>query len=305
MNYPLIYNAVYCEPLCIDPSVFYGIHGVLWPRITQGKGMEIGDISAATRDGKPAMNAATGKRATRCRALVDGWTGKVLDERFFYTVEGKPSVAVIPIYGILAKNASSMEELCMGVTDINPISYALAQAAGDPSIKTFVLDIASPGGQVTGIRELANQVRAIAKTRGRTVYAFTDERQCSAAQWIGAQANECYGTPSSTVGSIGTYLAWLDETVKMQLEGTRLEFFGAGKHKGMGLSGRPLSQEDRQLLQLRVDEINGWFTAAVTAARPRVAVETMQGQVFSGEQGVRVHLLDGLVNDWHEFLSLL
>ena len=91
----------------------------------------------------------------------------------------------------------------------------------------------------------------------------------------------------------------------MQLEGTRLEFFGAGKHKGMGLSGRPLSQEDRQLLQLRVDEINGWFTAAVTAARPRVAVETMQGQVFSGEQGVRVHLLDGLVNDWHEFLSLL
>lgn len=304
-QYPLLYQAVYCEPLCIDRSTFHSIHAVLWPRVTAGKGMDVGEVLAAESNGKPALSPATGRRATQARPRVDYETGRILDDRFYYTVEGKPEAAVIPVYGILAKNASWMQQVCHGITDINAISHAIAQAGAAKDVKTIVLDIASPGGQSTGIREMGNQIRSLAKTRGKTVYAFSDERCCSAAYWLGSQANEFYGTPSATIGSIGTYLAWLDESVKMQLEGVRLEFFGAGEHKGMGLPGKPLSQADRVLLQERVLEINGWFTGAVTAARPKVTGETMQGQVFSGEQAVGKHLTDGLVNDWHEFLALL
>ena len=305
-QYPLLFQAVYCEPLCIERGAFHSIHAGLWPRFAQGQGMDMAEVfGAGPANTKPTFSPATGRRATRAAGKVDPETGRVIDERFYYTVEGKPEVAVIPVYGILAKNASFMEEVCYGITDINGISHAIGQAAAAKDIKTLVLDLATPGGQVTGIREMGAQIRAAAQTRGKTVYAFTDERCCSAGYWLASQANEIYGTPSATIGSIGTYLAWLDESVKMQLEGVRLEFFGAGKHKGMGLPGRPLSQEDRALLQERVEEINGWFTSAVTSARPKITAETMQGQVFSGEQSVSARLVDGLVNGWQEFLDLI
>lgn len=301
-QYPLLYQAVYCEPLCIERGAFHSIHAALWPRFANGQGMDVADAFAA-ENAKPKISAWSGRRPTTVGPKTEG--GRIVDERFFYTLENRPEVAVVPIYGILAKNASWMEQVCYGITDINGIAHAIDQAARAKDIKTLVLDLATPGGQVTGIREMGAQIRAVTQQRGKTVYAFTDERCCSAGYWLASQADEIYGTPSATIGSIGTYLAWLDESVKMQLEGVRLEFFGAGKHKGMGLPGKPLSQEDRALLQDRVMEINDWFTRAVTAARPRISDETMQGQVFSGEQSVGAHLVDGLVNGWSEFLSLL
>jgi len=302
MKYPLLYHAVYCEPLCVDRDVFRSVHATLWPRITMGQGMDLGEAAAAE---KPTTNPATGRRATKARPSIDWESGRVMDGRFYSTVEGRPEIAVVPIYGILAKNAGFMEEVCHGVTDINGIQHAIAQAAAAKEVKTLILDLATPGGQVTGIPEIGALVRGVTKMRGKTVYAFTDERCCSAGYWIGSQADEFYTTPSATVGSIGTYLAWLDESVKMQLEGVRLEFFGAGKHKGMGLPGKPLSQEDRALLQGKVEQINGWFTSAVLGARGKVSDETMQGQTFNGPEAVARHLADGVVSGWDEFLALV
>ncbi|WP_256200304.1 S49 family peptidase [Verrucomicrobium spinosum] len=158
---------------------------------------------------------------------------------------------------------------------------------------------------MTGIREIAAAVREATQVRGKTVYTFSDERIASAAYWIGSQADEIYVTPSSTVGSIGTYLAWLDPSMKMAMEGLRLEYFGAGTHKGMGLPGKPLTEADRKLLQGKVEEINGWFKDGVSAARPKVADSTMQGQTFSGEEAVKLKLADGLVGSWEEFIELL
>lgn len=301
-SYPLLFNAIYCEPLCIDQAVFHSIHATFLPRVMGGQGMEIGQVEAAD---KGTTNPYNGRRATKARPSIDYETGKITDERFYSTIEGRPEIAVVPVYGILAKNAGFMEEVCHGVTDINSIAHAIAQAAAAKEVKTLVLDMATPGGQVTGIPEIASLVRSVTKMRGKTVYSFCDERCCSAGEWIASQADEKYVTQSATVGSIGTYLAWLDESVRMQVEGVRLEFFGAGKHKGMGLPGKALTQDDRALLQARVEEINGWFTGSVTAARSKVTEETMQGQTFNGQEAVARHLADGIVGSWEEFLTLI
>lgn len=310
INYPFLYEALYRQPLLIEAGVFHSIHAVVFPRIvsSQPMTMDIPESAAGKAGSNDRTSAFTGRRPTRVGPQGEynrNGDYVITDPRFYWSPDGMDSTAVIPVYGMLAKNASWIEQACMGITDINPIGTALQQALDAKEIKNIVFDIASPGGQVTGIRELGNAINAAAKTRGKTVYAFTDERMASAAYWIASQANEIYNTPSSTVGSIGTYLAWLDESVKMQLEGTRLEFFGAGEHKGMGLPGKPLTQADRQLLQARVNEINGWFTSAVTSRRPKVANSTMQGQVFTGEQSPALHLTDGIVNDWQEFLKLI
>ena len=306
INYPFVYDALYCQPLLLEAGMFHSIHSVVFPRIVSSQPMTMDVQAAGPKSDNDRTSAFSGRRPSRAAPKMEYVSGRgmmVTDPRFFWNPAGMDHVAVVPVYGMLVKNASWVEEACMGVTDIQGVATAINQASEDKTISKVVLDLASPGGQVTGIRELAGVIAKLSSNK--QVYAFTDERCCSAAYWLASQANEVYATPSATVGSIGTYLAWLDTTVKMQLEGTRLEFFGEGEHKGMGLPGKALSQADRELLQDRVREINGWFTSGVTSKRPGVGQATMQGQTFTGEKSVGVNLVDGLVSGWEELLGLL
>lgn len=304
MNYPLLFNSVYCEPVCIEASVFHSVHAVLFPRIVNGRSIDHPSASDVTR---PHTNPYNAKRATKAGPKIE-WKHDeyvITDDRYYYSISNKPHVAVIPVYGILAKNASWIQESCAGFNDINSIAHAIDQVISNPEITTMVLDIASPGGQVTGIREMGSRIREFATTKGRTAYAFTDERMASAAYWLGSQCNEVYCTPSSCVGSIGTYLAFLDETVRMQMQGLKLEFFGVGKFKGQGIPGKTLSVEDREMLQDKVTRVNHWFTSAVTAARPQVDVGAMEGQTFHGVDAPEQGLVDGIINSWNEFIAML
>jgi ClpP class serine protease len=303
MNYPRIFERVYCQPLCVTAARFQSIHSFLLPRLSGQIPFEVA-LAPAAADGQqpPARgtrNPFTGKRVQKAGP---GWKADgTLDPRFY--TEAAPGIAVVPIYGALAKNLSSWEEACGGGTDINAPQEALRQAVAAPDIGTIILDIDSPGGEVTGIPEFGAAVRAAAQAK--PVYAFTDASMCSAAYWLGSQASEIYATGSSNVGSIGTYLAWLDPAVKMELEGIKLQFFAEGKHKGIGLPGRPLTAEDEALLRGRVKQINDLFQSAVTGARPQVEAPTMEGQTFSGLDLVNTGLVDGLVSSWDELLSLI
>lgn len=301
MNYPRIFERMYCQPLLVTRERFLSAHQVLLPRIRGGMDSS---IEAALLD----VNAAgptkeiTGKRKQRAMPKVDWETGRVVDDRL-YTF-AKEGVAVVPVYGVLAKNLSAFEESCGGGTDINPIAHALAQAAADPEVAKIVLDIDSPGGEVTGIPELGSRIRSI-DAGGKPVIAFSDATTASAAYWIASQAGEFYATPSSRQGSIGVYSAWLDETLALEKAGFRLELFAAGEHKAMGMPFRGLSDEERDMLQAQVNAIYDDFKGAVTGSRPQVAEATMQGQMFRAPEALQRGLIDGLVSDWEEFVELV
>lgn len=303
MNYPRIYERVYCQPLCVTRERFLAIHGVLYPRLRAGFALEQISAIESPAKNRPTSSPYSGKRQQRVGPKINYLTGGIDDPRF-YTMPAK-GVAVIPIYGVLAKNLSSFEESCGGGTDITPIAYALAQAINDADVTAIILDIDSPGGEVTGIGEIAETIAHSPKP----IFGFTDASACSAAYWIMSACDLVFCTRTSSVGSIGTYLAWLDETVALQLAGLRLELFAAGEHKGMGLPGRPLTEADRELLQSRVLEVNGWFTSAVMANRPEVGARmgdnTMEGQSFSGSEALSRGLVDNVISGFDELVALV
>lgn len=320
MSYPRIFERVYLSTLCVHPQRFASVHAFLLPALrgevrlpetSEGSAdkpdsatspVAYGDSDRPLRDNR---NSWDGKRAQKCRP---GWRvnpmggDPIWDHRFFY--EPVPGVAVVPIYGALAKNLSAWEEACGGGTDITAIAEAFDQAAKDPGIHTILLDIDSPGGQSTGIPELSESVAAAVRESGKRVIAFSDGMIASAAYWIASQADEIYTTGSADVGSIGVYIAWLDPAIKMELEGIKLQFFHRGKHKGIGLPGRALSEEDEQLLEDRVAECYAQFTGAVKASRAGIPQSAMEGQCVTGQAMVENRLVDGLMSGWNEMLEL-
>lgn len=312
INFHHIARAFYFEPLALEESSMMACNMYLWPRIT-GKVQDSAPFVQAAE--KPSHNnimrdgamAHMRKRMAEPAMQYNGPFSPptLLDPNYYWTVDGKPNVAVIPINGMLSKGASPFAESCMGVVNPDRIALALNQAMAN-GMKTIALDIGSPGGRTTAIAETAALVKKATEMRGVTVYAFTDTHIASAATWIASQADEIILTGSSQIGSIGTYLAFLNPKVAMQMQGYSLELFSKGTHKAIGLPGRDLTQADREYLQGTVDKLNEQFTDTVKQGRPKVSEEALRdAKMYDAQDAIKHGLADGLVSSWEEFVGLL
>lgn len=308
LQFPRLAKMFYFEPLALEVTEMLSLHAYLWPRLTQP------DI-ASYIEAKQPTRAAIALPQTHGRSGYLGPNrsegGTVTDARYFYTLESNPSVAVLPIRGVMMRQASTFQEMCAGAISGERIAHALAQVKSDKSISTAILDIRSPGGDAR-IGELAAQVRDLANTRGKTVYAFTDGIMASAAYRLGSQANELVMTPDAQVGSIGTYIAFLNETVRMQMTGTKMEVIKAGTLKAMGLPGTDLTQEQRNYLQATVEDLNQQFHNDVKAMRPQItqaALDTAAmypgSSLIKGATATANGLADGIESSWQDFIAQL
>lgn len=207
---------------------------------------------------------------------------------------------VIPVFGILGKHLDSMEMDCGGCS-VDKVSALLSAADKDPECERIVLVFHSPGGTVTGIPELAAKIKDIG-TR-KPVIAYTDGMCCSAALWLASQADTFLCSPSAMVGSVGVRCMVLDQSERLAKEGIKAESITSGKYKDMGANHRPMTDDERKMMQARVDSIGKAFRAALTANRS-IAAENMEGQTFSGEEAVAKGFADGLANDLDEVLEI-
>lgn len=203
-------------------------------------------------------------------------------------------VAIVSIEGVIDKRVPAMQLDCYGGVDLADVDEALNMAS-DPSISRVLLYVNSPGGSVTGAPETAARVAALAKTK--RVEAFVDVMACSAGYYIASQARKITAAPSAILGSIGVYMAVIDATRAMEIEGIAVQMISSGKFKGMGAPWKPLSDDERAMMQEQCDSIYAAFKSAVTSSRPKVSDSTMQGQWFAGEKADELHLVDELTND--------
>ncbi|MBA3833940.1 MAG: S49 family peptidase [Chthoniobacterales bacterium] len=218
-------------------------------------------------------------------------------------VQSEMGVAIIPIYGIIGKRLSFLELFCGGC-DLEVVSEMLTEADEDSDIHTIILDFDSPGGLYTGLPECADLIASIA-TR-KTVISFTDTQCCSAAYWLGCNANEFYCTRSSTVGSINGFIAGMDTSEEWKKNGWTLELFRGrtGDLKAIGLDGKPWEDQEREFLQGQVQKGVDEFVATVQRGRHgMVPAEAMRGQWFDGDQALGVNLVDGLVDNIQEVVD--
>jgi signal peptide peptidase SppA len=204
------------------------------------------------------------------------------------------NTAVIPCEGVIGRKFDNIL-YSSGVTSIDIFQRLVDTAAGDDDVESILLVFDSPGGIVTGTPEAAN---AVAKARAiKPVIAFADGLCDSAAYWIASQADYIYATPSADVGSIGCYLAVLDESRACEMDGIKTELFKSGRFKGMGYPGTTLNDEQRTMLQAGVDRIARQFKAAVNSGRKKViAEEVMQGQSFAVEDAKTIGLIDEITD---------
>ncbi len=260
---------VYHEPSLIVPSAHASVRHLLDVRLAEG---------VAQREG----TGVCGEEVELPQMKIEG------------------GIADIPVGGIIGVNLS-LREKGAGAVDTNDIARELETAIADKSVRAILFDIDSPGGMVNGTPELADKIASCPKP----TFAFTTGQMCSAAYWIGSATTGIFSTRTGEVGSIGVYLPIFDETRAFEMQGVKVELIKAGKLKGTGFPGIPLSDMSREYLQDRVNEIYTQFKAHVKALRGEIADDTMQGQTFMGVAAMSRGLVDGIVASKAECLALI
>jgi signal peptide peptidase SppA len=208
-----------------------------------------------------------------------------------FTVAGD-NVAVIPIDGVIGRKFSS-SLYSSGVTSVDVLARLVDMAATDEEVNAIMLVFDSPGGSVQGVAEASAAVKRAMSIK--PVIAYADGQMCSAAYWFGSQASAIYSWDESSIGSIGVYSAFLDQSRAFEMAGVKPEIFKSGEHKGMGMPGTSLTTDQKAMIQASVDEIGVKFRATVQAGRKRpIDDEDMQGQSFSAQEAMGNGLIDSI-----------
>lgn len=209
-------------------------------------------------------------------------------------------IAYIPVGGVLGNHLTGFER-GSGAVDLAWIHEELDLAEADEEVKSILLDIDSPGGMHAGIPELADRIMQVEKP----IRSFTESMAASGAYWLASATDDFFVTDSSQVGSVGTYIPWVDQSKRFEAMGLKVEPITSGKYKAMGYPGTSLTEDHRALLQSRVDEITADFKSYVRLNFPDARDEDMQGQLVSGRHAASNGMASAVVSGRQELLELI
>lgn len=207
--------------------------------------------------------------------------------------EGK--VVVVPMVGTMTQRANMMTEHS-GMLSTDQFGRMIEGLSNDPSVKSIILDIDSPGGSMFGLEELTGKIRqAASNTR---VVAVANSLMASAAYYTGSAASKVYAAPGSLVGSIGVISTHIDASKQMEQEGVKYTFVTAGKYKALGNSAEPLSEDTLAYMQGLVDQGYEQFLSAVAqnrkTSKSKVQANYGQGKVLTAKDALSAGMVDGI-----------
>ena len=147
---------------------------------------------------------------------------------------------MVSVIGTLVSRSGYLDATS-GLLSYGDIGDAIASAMDDPSVRGVILDVDSPGGEVGGLFDLVDRIRAIKAASGKPLWAVANESALSAAYAIASAADRLYVTRTGEVGSIGVVAVHVDESGADAKAGLAWTFVFAGDQKVDGNAHEPLS----------------------------------------------------------------
>lgn len=250
---------------------------------------EHGRVWAMTETALRSLLVSAAAQETSVDAIAKQW-GEQLDG---YTAEVHDGVAVIPVNGPLMRHLSWWSWLT-GSGSYELLAKEISAAVANSRVRAVVLDIDSPGGEVTGCGELAEMIY---RMRGeKPIIAHATGMCASAAYWIASACDEIFVSPTSQVGSIGCLASIRDYRVAEEKMGIReFEFVSS---VSPAKRSDPATDEGAARIQAQVDALGEAFVDAVAKFRAvsnsDVKSRFGQGDCLVGAAAVEAGLADGI-----------
>src|SRR5216117_3769154 len=201
-------------------------------------------------------------------------------------------VAVITMRGLISSSLPG------SVTDsmVDDMRAALQQARDDDRVKAIVVEIDSPGGEVTASDAIYS---ALVKARARKpVVVYMDSLAASGGYYVSCGGKFLMASDTTITGSIGVIIQTLNYEQLFNKVGLASVVFKSGKFKDMLNGARPITPEERQLVQSFIMKTYDKFLGIVSKERGLPADllrnSIADGRILSGKDAFEHKLIDGL-----------
>jgi protease IV len=193
-----------------------------------------------------------------------------------------PRVAVVELEGI--------------ILDVDDLVRDLKAYRENPVVRAVVVRINSPGGVVGPTQEL-HQALLRLRQAGKPVVASLGAVAASGGYYVAVAADRIYANPGTLTGSIGVIMQMANLENLFKKVGVDYVVVKAGQYKDLGNVARPMTPEERRVLQALLDDVHGQFISAVAEGRKldrQEVVRFADGRIFSGEQARGMKMVDAV-----------
>ncbi len=203
-------------------------------------------------------------------------------------------VALIRVTGVITAGKSESGLFSGSSAGSDDLITQLERARKSDDVKAIVLRINSPGGSPAGSEEVYKEIMRVRRS-GKVVYTSMADVAASGGYYIASASDKIYADSSTLTGSIGVIWDITDMSGLYKKIGFNQQVVKSGKFKDIGSPSRPLTPEERQLLQSIVMDTYGQFVEAVADGRKIPVADVRKiadGRVFTGSQAIKVKLVD-------------
>jgi protease-4 len=175
----------------------------------------------------------------------------------------------------------------------------------DSSVRAVVLRLDSPGGGVAASQEIYDAVRRVTDD-DKPVVASMGGVAASGAYYIACAADTIVSNPGTLTGSIGVIMSFPNTEELFKKVGLRFEVVKTGKFKDIGSLSRPMTPDEKALLQGVLSSVYEQFVKAISDGRGMDRKDILpyaDGRIFSGAQAQDLGFVDKL-GDLNEAIQL-
>ncbi|MBI3625546.1 MAG: signal peptide peptidase SppA [Candidatus Rokubacteria bacterium] len=191
-------------------------------------------------------------------------------------------VAVVELEGIIVQADSVVREL--------------NEHRENPSVRAVVVRVNSPGGVVAPTQEIYSAIQRLRKS-GKPVVASLGSVAASGGYYVATAADRIYASPGTLTGSIGVIMQMANLEGLLKKVGVDYVVVKSGQYKDIGNIARPMTPEERRMLQALLDDVYDQFVDAVAQGRKldKATVEGFaDGRIVSGQQAKQLKMVDAL-----------
>ena len=177
--------------------------------------------------------------------------------------------------------------------DSEDISEDLLDIADNDKIKAVVLRINSPGGSAYGSEQIWKAV-SVVKSKKPIVVSMGDYA-ASGGYYIACNTDRIFAQPTTLTGSIGIFGIFPNIGGLTDKLGIKFDNVKTNKYSDFGATYRPMSTEERVILQRYINNGYELFTKRCAEGRD-MNIDSLkaiaEGRIYSGTDAMRLGLVD-------------
>ncbi len=191
-----------------------------------------------------------------------------------------PHIARIEIKGVITGDKETLK---------------LIKDAGASKASAIIVEIASPGGTVTGSEHIYDELRRVAEKEKKPVVAVVDTMAASGGYIVALGCDRIFADSNSLVGSIGVLFEFPNVAKLLDTVGVKVETIKSSPLKAAPNGFEPTSDAAHAAINSLVVDSYGWFKGLVKDRRQMSDNElatVSDGRVFTARQGLPLKLVD-------------